>query len=96
LTLCAGEEIGVEDLQLRASAIPGGTESASGSGASRAATAAPSAPAGAALGDQLEHIERDAILKALAQTRYNKTAAARLLGITFRALRYKIKKLGIE
>ena len=96
LTLCAGEEIGVEDLQLRASASPGGTESASGSGASRAATAAPSAVAGAALGDQLEHIERDAILKALAQTRYNKTAAARLLGITFRALRYKIKKLGIE
>ena len=45
---------------------------------------------------QLEHIERDAILKALEQTRYNKTAAARLLGMTFRALRYKVKKLGIE
>ena len=48
------------------------------------------------LSGQLEHIERDAILKALEQTRYNKTAAARLLGMTFRALRYKIKKLGIE
>jgi len=52
--------------------------------------------AGADLSGQLEHIERDAILKALEQTRYNKTAAARLLGMTFRALRYKVKKLGIE
>jgi two-component system response regulator PilR (NtrC family) len=48
------------------------------------------------LGDQLEHIERAAIIKALEQTRYNKTAAAKLLGMTFRALRYRIKKLGIE
>ena len=48
------------------------------------------------LGDQLEGLERDAILKALEKTRYNKTAAAKLLGMTFRALRYRIKKLGIE
>ena len=49
-----------------------------------------------ALGEQLEDIERNAILKALEQTRYNKTAAAKLLGMSFRALRYRIKKLGIE
>jgi two-component system response regulator PilR (NtrC family) len=49
-----------------------------------------------ALLDQLEHVERDAIVKALEQTRYNKTAAAKLLGVTYRALRYKIKKLAIE
>jgi len=49
-----------------------------------------------ALGSQLESIERDAIVKALEQTRYNKTAAAKLLGMSFRALRYRIKKLGIE
>ena len=49
-----------------------------------------------ALGSQLENIERDAIIKALEKTRYNKTAAAKLLGMTFRALRYRIKKLGIE
>ena len=60
------------------------------------ASAGLAAAGGEALGDQLEHMERDAILKALEQTRYNKTAAARLLGITFRALRYKVKKLGIE
>ncbi len=54
-------------------------------------------PAGdGALDAQVEHIERDAIVKALAQTRYNKTAAAKALGISFRALRYRIKKLGIE
>ena len=41
-------------------------------------------------------IERDAIVQALEKTRYNKTAAAQLLGISFRALRYRIKKLGIE
>jgi two-component system response regulator PilR (NtrC family) len=45
---------------------------------------------------QLEHIEREAIVKALEQTRYNKTKAAQLLGMTFRQLRYRVKKLGIE
>ena len=49
-----------------------------------------------ALLDQLAHVERDAIIKALEQSRYNKTAAAKLLGVTYRALRYKIKKLEIE
>jgi two-component system response regulator PilR (NtrC family) len=49
-----------------------------------------------ALGDKLEDIERDAIIKALEKTRYNKTAAAKLLGMSFRALRYRVKKLGIE
>ena len=52
--------------------------------------------AATALGDQLENMERAAIVKALEKTRYNKTAAAKLLGMSFRALRYRIKKLGIE
>jgi len=51
---------------------------------------------GEALGDQLEAIERDAIREALERARYNKTEAAKLLGITFRQLRYRIKKLGLE
>jgi two-component system, NtrC family, response regulator PilR len=50
----------------------------------------------APLGNQLEDVERAAIIKALEAARYNKTAAARALGMTFRALRYRIKKLGIE
>jgi two-component system response regulator PilR (NtrC family) len=53
-------------------------------------------PGGEALGERLDELERDAIVRALEQTRYNKTAAAKLLGVTFRALRYRIKKLGIE
>jgi two-component system response regulator PilR (NtrC family) len=44
----------------------------------------------------MDSIEKEALLKALEKTRYNKTAAARLLGITFRALRYRLKKLGLE
>jgi two-component system response regulator PilR (NtrC family) len=51
---------------------------------------------GVGLDDYISNIERDAIIKALKETRYNKTAAARKLGITFRALRYKLKKLGID
>jgi two-component system response regulator PilR (NtrC family) len=44
----------------------------------------------------IEEIERKAIEQALTDNRYNKTRAAAQLGITFRALRYKLKKLGID
>jgi two-component system, NtrC family, response regulator PilR len=53
-------------------------------------------PLPVALGPALQGVERDAIVRALEQNRYNKTATARALGMTFRALRYRIKKLGIE
>jgi two-component system response regulator PilR (NtrC family) len=49
-----------------------------------------------ALPSFIEEIERNAIQKALQEHRYNKTKTAAALGITFRALRYKLKKLGIE
>jgi two-component system response regulator PilR (NtrC family) len=81
LTLCAENEIDVDDLQLRTAHDEDDGEAVEGEGT---------------LGSHLEHIERDAIVKALEQTRYNKTAAAKLLGISFRALRYRIKKLEIE
>jgi len=48
------------------------------------------------LGDQIVDVQRQAIIDALEKTRYNKTAAAKLLGLTFRQLRYRIKKLGID
>jgi len=48
------------------------------------------------LGNQVEQVQRQAILEALEKTRYNKTAAAKLLGLSFRQLRYRIKKLNIE
>ena len=48
------------------------------------------------LGDKVEDVQRQAIVDALEKTRYNKTAAAKLLGLSFRQLRYRIKKLGID
>jgi two-component system response regulator PilR (NtrC family) len=48
------------------------------------------------LGDQLESVERAAITRALEEARYNKTAAAKALGLTLRALRYRMEKLGIN
>jgi two-component system response regulator PilR (NtrC family) len=83
-TLCANGIIDIGDLQLRPKVTP--NDVAIGN------SVAPGEP----LGDALEDIERDAIVRALEQTRYNKTKAAQLLGMTFRSLRYRIKKLGIE
>ena len=80
LTLCGEDTIEADDIQLRTG------PAAEPSGAA----------AGGPLEDQLEDMERDAIVKALEQTRYNKTAAAKILGISFRALRYRIKKLGLD
>jgi two-component system response regulator PilR (NtrC family) len=48
------------------------------------------------LGEQLESVEREAIMKALEETRHNKTRAAERLGLTLRALRYRMQKLGID
>ena len=50
----------------------------------------------AELDNYLDNKEKEAIVKALEQTRHNKTAAAKLLGISFRALRYRLKKLGMD
>jgi two-component system response regulator PilR (NtrC family) len=44
----------------------------------------------------LDSLERDAIRRALERTRYNRTAAAQLLGITFRQLRYRMQRLAIK
>lgn len=48
------------------------------------------------LGAYLDSLERDAIRCALGKTRNNRTAAAQLLGITFRQLRYRMQRLGIK
>jgi two-component system response regulator PilR (NtrC family) len=48
------------------------------------------------LQDYLDRVERNAINEALEKTRYNRTAAAKLLGITFRAMRYRMERLGIK
>jgi len=51
---------------------------------------------GEGLEDYLARIERQVIIQALENTRWNRTAAARALGISFRALRYRLEKLGLE
>jgi two-component system response regulator PilR (NtrC family) len=56
----------------------------------------PRESASSALPSFIEEIERKAIEQALQDNRFNKTRAAAQLGITFRALRYKLKKLGID
>src|SRR5256885_16520509 len=89
LTLSSEGVITPEHIRLRASVPPAATEAPAPGGAV-------AAEGSTALGSQLESIERDAIIKALEKTRYNKTAAAKLLGMSFRALRYRVKKLGIE
>ncbi len=48
------------------------------------------------LEDYLENIERKLIMQALEETRWNRTAAAQRLGLTFRSMRYRLKKLGID
>ena len=78
--LCADDRIELDDLQL-ASAEP--VEDGA-------------AVAGETLDDHINRIEKQLILDALAKTGFNRTAAARLLGVTFRSLRYRIERLGIE
>ena len=83
MTLCENNVIDVADLNL--SGKPANTQSAPSPETEEQA-----------LDSSLQEQEKQAIRQALEQTRYNKTAAAKLLGLSFRQLRYRIKKLGIE
>ena len=78
--LCSGARIDVGDLQLMAE---GGADLQGGR-------------AGETLDDYLNRVERQAIQEALEQTGGNRTAAARVLGISFRSLRYRLDRLGME
>ncbi|MGE0482820.1 MAG: sigma-54-dependent transcriptional regulator [Gammaproteobacteria bacterium] len=98
LALCEDDCIQVGDLRLQrgVATVPAATEpTPSGSVPPPAPAAAPPA-GGAELQAYLDDLERQRILEALEQTRWNKTRAAKLLGISFRALRYRLQKLGIE
>ena len=91
LTLSDGGAIDTHDLQLRHPHAPADAPPAD------EPAAVATAPAGeASLDDQVEAIERRAIIDALQRARFNKTRAAALLGMSFRALRYRIKKLDID
>jgi two-component system response regulator PilR (NtrC family) len=92
----------ITDADLRLPSLRPGTPSGGTAPAARTAPvvasspAAQATPAGSALPDYIEQLEREAIIKTLEECRYNKTKAAAKLGITFRAMRYKLKKLGID
>lgn len=79
-TLCAANTIDADDLSITAVS---------------AEMQEPQRNDGESLDDYLARLEKDAILAALEKARHNRTAAAKDLGITFRAMRYKLEKLGI-
>jgi two-component system response regulator PilR (NtrC family) len=80
LALCAEGLIQPDDLQLQPL---GGEQQAAATGGRYPLT------------DYLDRVEREAILEALQQTHFNRTAAAKILGVTFRALRYRMERLSI-
>jgi len=107
LAYAVGDVINVEDLGLR----PSGGEAldeepaAEGDAPGEPPADGPHGIAGARLDEDgvaeslpgyLDSVERDMILRALEATRHNRTAAARRLGISFRALRYRMQRLGIQ
>jgi two-component system response regulator PilR (NtrC family) len=84
MALCDGQRITVSDLQLTPPEAVEAVRTVEGSEGKWP------------LQEYLDRVEREAILEALEKTRYNRTAAAKLLGITFRAMRYRMERLGIN
>lgn len=87
LALCEDGVIQPADLHLLPMEME--NDRAGGTATARAETKFP-------LTDYLDRVEREAILEALRETNFNRTAAARILGVTFRALRYRMERLGIN
>jgi two-component system response regulator PilR (NtrC family) len=83
VTMCEGEEITVDDLNIDQSTLE-----------DEEADFDP--PQDRSLDDHMEDIEKRILEKALIEAKYNKTEAARQLGISFRSLRYKLKKYDID
>jgi two-component system response regulator PilR (NtrC family) len=86
MALSGSEQIQAEDLRLRP--LPG--EAAQGEAPAEGGRADTPLP------EYLDRVEREAIQEALAKTGFNRTAAAKLLGVTFRTLRYRMQRLGIR
>ena len=82
-TLCENDEIHASDLRLAESARPQENDG-------------PNLADIDNLEDYLEGIERKLILQALEETRWNRTAAAQRLSLSFRSMRYRLKKLGLD
>jgi len=89
ITLCTGDTIQLADLNLN-------TNNQSISQSTSTPLPQLTARNGLPLDEYLEKIESEEIRQALVQAKGNKTQAAKLLGISFRAMRYKLKKLELE
>src|SRR5690606_23256909 len=105
VALCEGGTIDVADLHLESSPQPrtGAHHAGEANPGSAEDTRAAGQSAGGAratatrdLASAVAETERSAILSALEATRWNRTVAARRLGLTLRQLRYRLEKLGIE
>ena len=86
LAMCNGKTITVEDLM---------NEDTFRLEATKKPSFDPDQTLEVSLSDYLEDIEKRAIIKALSKANNNKTAAAKLLGVSFRTLRYRLAKLGL-
>ena len=84
MALCDGQRITMADLQLTPPDAMEVVQTSEGSDGKWP------------LQEYLDRVEKEAILEALEKTRFNRTAAAKLLGITFRAMRYRMERLGIN
>ena len=89
-TLCESDAIEADDLQLGDTPL----HESPTSDAPAPATVTPSTDQD--LSELLGNTEKEAIIEALEKTRWNRTQAAKLLGLTLRQLRYRLKKLGVE
>ena len=96
LALADGERIDGSDLHLPQAPMRAAGTPDNGTSAPPAEAVLDLDPGTGALPSYIEQLERAAIQKALEDNRWNKTRAAAQLGITFRALRYKLKKLGMD
>ncbi|WP_022967096.1 sigma-54-dependent transcriptional regulator [Denitrificimonas caeni] len=97
-TLAEGEFIHADDLQFQQAVLHKTSDNSVANAAPEPAAMPAAQPRERVdnLEDHLEDIERKLITQALEETRWNRTAAAERLGLSFRSLRYRLKKLGID
>ncbi|MCH9670042.1 MAG: sigma-54 dependent transcriptional regulator [Gammaproteobacteria bacterium] len=91
MTLCEDNIIAPEDLGLTDAVSTGMDMAGTEPGATSGDVEVP-----VELDTALEDVQRERILNALNETRWNRTAAARMLGISFPTLRYRMQKLGVK
>ena len=95
-TLCENNRIELEDLKLNPSALSATREPRKKSDRLGLSKRSNISEPISSLDDHLEEIEKEILLDTLEQARWNKTEAAKKLGISFRSIRYRLQKLGLN